>query len=88
MADVQIGGPSLLYVRWGCRRCGFQGGRARTTAPLVDGTSEQGDLVTVLLETLRDKLQRTHGAKGCYATREDFIIEPCVPYGATLLRKV
>lgn len=80
-----LAGPPPLYVRWSCRRCGHQGGIARTTVPVVGWSTE---MYQHLLQSLRQRLTRKHLDQGCVATVEDFRIEPFVPDGKTLLDRV
>jgi hypothetical protein len=89
MSSIIIPGPSLLYVKWGCRRCGHRDGIARTTVPLVDGMTEQSAIVQQLLVALRKRLVRKHmRVSGCIATMDDFILESTVPNGKLLAKKV
>ena len=73
MADVTLAAPPLTYMTWGCRRCGFAGGMARTTIPLTQRWSEE--MGREMFATLRKKLVRVHQAKqGCIAVPDDFIL--------------
>lgn len=77
---ITIPGPSLLYVRWSCRRCGHTGGVARTTVP-VDETF-RGELLRTLLDSARQKIVRIHQrGQGCIALPADVVLEPYVPQG-------
>ena len=89
MSTIVIPGPSLLYVTWGCRRCGHRGGQARTTVPMMDGLSNESEVMRNLLAALRRKLTRVHLAKqGCLAVVDDFIIEATVPKDKTLAKRI
>jgi hypothetical protein len=89
MGNIVLPGPALLYVKWGCRRCGHQNGIARTTVPLIDGLSDQREIVEALLVSLRKKLVRKHmRVSGCIATMDDFRLEHFVPAGKTLQGRV
>lgn len=87
MPAITIPGPSLLYVKWSCRRCGHTGGVARTTIP-VDA-SFKGELMQQLMRSAREKVQRVHQrGQGCVASGSDFVFEAYVPDGKTLLDTV
>jgi hypothetical protein len=76
--NVAIPGPSQLQVRWGCRRCGFTGGLARSKLPVTVEWTE--DMVRPLLVRLRVKLVGKHYAQqACLAGVDDFTIERYVP---------
>ena len=78
MGDIKLAAPPLTYVSWGCRRCGFAGGTARTTFPVERNWSEE--MGRALFTTLREKLVRVHQAKhGCVAALDDFIIGKYAP---------
>ena len=70
MSNIALAMPPLVYVQWGCRRCGHQGGIARTTVPL-DTTWTEG-MGRTLFDQLRLKLVRVHQKSGCIATPSDF----------------
>lgn len=76
-----------FYVKWGCRRCGFTNGVARTCLPLPWGDFTE-PMVQELLATLRRKLVRKHQRQGCVAVFDDFYVERYVPNGKTLLDTV
>lgn len=89
MGSIVIPGPALLYVKWGCRRCGHENGIARTTVPLVDAMTSQTEIMKELLTSLRQKLVKKHmKVSGCIATMDDFILESTVPPGKALAGKV
>ena len=89
MGNIVIPGPALFYVKWGCRRCGHRDGVARPTVPLLDGMSNQTEIVQELLVSLRKKLVRKHArVSGCIAAMDDFVIEGTVPPGRTLGQRV
>ncbi len=78
MSSINIPNAAF-YVRWGCRRCGHQGGFAQTTVPLVtkDWTEE---MMRHLFDDLRNHLVRRHfEGQGCMASSSDFILERGVP---------
>ncbi len=78
MSAIEIAGPPLTYVSWGCKRCGFTGGVANTTFPLDPHWTEE--MGRTLFRTLRQKLVRKHQRlHGCIATLEDFAIGPHIP---------
>jgi hypothetical protein len=83
MGVITIPGRPLLWVRWGCRRCGHQGGIARTTVPLVDPTTPEV-FMRELFAALRRKLIKIHLRQGCVATVEDFTVERVTPEGKTI----
>jgi hypothetical protein len=77
MSGITVAAPPLTYVSWGCRRCGFTGGIARTTIPLDASWSEA--MGRTMFATLRQKLIRVHMKRGCIATRDDFTVRPYEP---------
>jgi hypothetical protein len=84
MSTIAIPGPHAFYVRWACRRCGHQGGFAKTTLPLVtpDWTEP---MMRHLFEALRVKLVKVHmRGQGCIAVPDDFRIERGVPEDAQI----
>lgn len=88
MPNIIIPGPSLLYVQWGCKRCGHRGGVARTTVPMGDAQDSE-ELMRVLLESLRRKLVRVHQrGQRCIASVDDFIIDAHVPRGMRLAARL
>lgn len=88
MPDITIPGPSLLYVQWGCRRCGHRGGVARTTVPMGD-VRDSEELMRVLLASLRRKLVRVHQrGQRCIASADDFLIDAHVPRGMQLAARL
>jgi hypothetical protein len=88
MSNIVLPGPSLIYVQWGCRRCGHRGGVARTTIPLGDARDSE-EMMRVLLQSLRTKLVRVHQrGQRCIASPDDFLIDPHVPRGMQLAARL
>lgn len=76
--SVTIPGPSQLHVRWGCRRCGFRNGIAKTKLPVTSDYPEVG--VRLLLDHLRIRLTAKHYKnQRCLAVADDFTMERYVP---------
>ena len=74
MSAIQIPSPPAFVVKWACRRCGHDGGVARTTLPIVD-QSWNVAMMTNLFEALRLKLVKIHmRGQGCIASPDDFIV--------------
>lgn len=87
-----IPGPSQLYVRWRCRRCGEREGVARTNIPVTSewDTAMMQRLLDDLRRVLPVKHQRYCAKAGkpiCFAVPDDFVLEPFVPQGKTLIDK-
>lgn len=75
VSTIQIPGQHVFVVKWGCRRCGHQGGIAKTTIPLPREALNEA-VVRNLFAALRQKLVKVHQrSQGCIATIEDFTIE-------------
>jgi hypothetical protein len=78
MGTIEIPGPTALFVRWDCRRCGHKGGFAQTTIPVTPDWNE--DMMRHLFDALRDRLVQIHlKGQGCVAAHDDFIISRGVP---------
>ncbi len=76
---LTLAAPALTYVRWNCRRCGHQGGMARTTVPF---DWNQGEAMrAILIDQLRKKLVRVHQKSGCVAVPTDFEVYGASPHG-------
>ena len=74
-----IPGPSLLFVRWSCRRCGHSTGVARTTVPVAE-LADNEDVMRRLYDALRVKLVRKHMlGQGCIASPSDFDLRAIEP---------
>ena len=74
MSTIVIPGNHTFFVRWSCRRCGHEGGVAKTTVPLPKSALTE-DAVKHLFEALKLKLVKVHQRQGCIASYEDFTIE-------------
>lgn len=80
MSDVAFPDTAQLFVRWGCRRCGFSGGLAKTTFPVSQQWNEE--MMRPLLDALRLKLVKKHqlhlfqkAGAYCLPSPDDFYFE-------------
>ena len=75
MSAIQIPCSPAFVVKWACRRCGHEGGVARTTLPIID-PSWNVDMMQNLFHALRLKLVKIHmRGQGCVASPDDFIVK-------------
>jgi hypothetical protein len=78
MGTIEIPGPTALFVRWDCRRCGHKGGFAQTTIPVTKEWNE--DMMRELFAALTVRLAEIHlRGQGCVAAPADFIISRGAP---------
>lgn len=79
---LAVAHPDATYVRWGCKRCGFRGGMARTTVPFDFSQTQRDGSRDVIFKALIEALVRKHLQRsGCWALETEFVIEPCNPHG-------
>ncbi len=85
MTLITIPGPPALYVRWHCRRCGHDGGFAKTTVPIIDPNGMPEETMRALFEACRRKMVKVHmRAQGCIAVPDDIVLSRGVPADKTI----